>query len=354
MHSFKRIIYFLAAVLTLYSCSASRHAPTVSPTMSNLAQSYIDRYGDMAIREMKRTGIPASITLAQGMLESDFGRSSLARDANNHFGIKCHNNWTGAKVYHDDETRNECFRRYKSAEESFRDHSDYLTTTPRYKPLFSLSSTDYRGWAHGLKKAGYATNPQYASLLITNIERYGLHNFDASNGRKTYAATSGSKSADKPTSATGNTTATGNTATVSNPAEDTVRSYADKTAYSAPGGIVINAGQGRVRELNRIQYIIVRDGDTFESIAEEFQLLKWEITKYNELAAGASLTPGQIIFLQPKRNKAEVGNDSCVYKQGDTMYLISQRYGIKLNALYEINSMEPGTEPAPGKKITLR
>ncbi len=376
MHSCKRIIYFLTAVFTLYSCSASKHAPTVSPTMSNLAQSYIDKYGDMAVREMKRTGIPASITLAQGMLESDFGRSSLARDANNHFGIKCHNNWTGARVYHDDETRNECFRRYKSAEESFRDHSDYLTTTPRYKSLFSLSSTDYRGWAHGLKKAGYATNPQYASLLITNIERYGLHTFDTSNGRKAYAAASKSQSGGKSTVTKNNTTglaantassATGAAETTSSsngqpktnagtskPAEDTVSSYADKTVYSAPGGIVINAGQGRVRELNRIQYIIVRDGDTYESIADEFQLLKWEITKYNELSTGAQLIPGQILFLQPKRNKADVGNDSCIYKQGDTMYLISQRYGIKLNALYEMNSMEPGTEPAPGKKITLR
>jgi len=342
--------------------------------MSNLAQSYIDKYGDMAVREMKRTGIPASITLAQGMLESDFGRSSLARDANNHFGIKCHKNWTGAKIYHDDETRNECFRRYKSAEESFRDHSDYLTTTPRYKPLFSLSSTDYRGWAHGLKKAGYATNPQYASLLITNIERYGLHTFDTGSGRKAYAAASKSQSAGKSTNTTaGATGSTGSTtgsagtaagsapinnakinANVSKPAEDTVSSYSDKTTYSSPGGIVINAGQGRVRELNRIQYIIVRDGDTFESLADEFQLLKWEITKYNELPSGASLTPGQIIFLQPKRNKADMGNDSCIFKQGDTMYLISQRYGIKLSALYEMNLMEPGIEPVPGKKITLR
>jgi len=117
---------------------------------------------------------------------------------------------------------------------------------------------------------------------------------------------------------------------------------------------MVNAGQGRVKELNRIQYIIVRDGDTYESLADEFQLLKWEIGKYNELPADALLTPGQIIYLQPKRNKADVGNDVCTVKEGDTMYLISQRYGIKLSALYELNSMEAGTEPAMGKKIKLR
>jgi|WetSurMetagenome_2_1015567.scaffolds.fasta_scaffold00647_14 flagellum-specific peptidoglycan hydrolase FlgJ len=344
MHSCKKIIYLLTAVFTLCSCSASRHRVTVSPTMSDLAQSYVDKYGEMAVHEMKRTGIPASITLAQGMLESDFGRSSLARDANNHFGIKCHNNWNGAKVYHDDETRNECFRSYKSAEESFRDHSDYLTTTPRYKQLFSLSSTDYKGWAHGLKKTGYATNPQYAYLLIDNIEKYNLHTFDTNAGRRTHTAASKLQANGKTSVNTGSNSDSVNS----------VGSYDNKSSYNTTGGIVINAGQGRIKELNRIQYVIVRDGDTYESLAEEFQMLKWEIAKYNEIPEGAQLTPGQILFLQPKRNKAEAGNDSCIFKQGDTMYLISQRYGIKLSALYEMNAMEQGTEPAPGKKINLR
>ncbi len=131
---------------------------------------------------MRRTGIPASITLAQGMLESNYGRSTLATKGNNHFGIKCHNDWRGEKIYHDDNRRGECFRSYPTVEDSYRDHSDFLTTGSRYKDLFKLSNTDYKGWAHGLKKAGYATDPQYATLLINKIDDYGLHAYDTGTG----------------------------------------------------------------------------------------------------------------------------------------------------------------------------
>ena len=331
MRSFLRIISFAVLTAGLYSCRTTRYQPSPSPAMSSLAQSYIDKYGEMAVREMKRTGIPASITLAQGMLESDFGRSPLATQANNHFGIKCHNTWNGAKAYFDDETKNECFRKYKSAEDSYRDHSDYLVTTPRYKSLFSLSPTDYKGWAHGLKKAGYATNPNYANLLITNIEKFGLHVYDTGNGKRVRYRQEQTQ-----------------------PEQKRVTYNTGSDQYSQQGGIVLNAGQGRIKELNRIQYIIVRDGDTYESLADEFQLLRWEIAKYNELKPDQPLVPGQIIYLQPKRSRADVGNDSCTYQDGDTMYLISQKYGIKLASLYEMNSMEPGTEPAPGTRIKLR
>jgi LysM repeat protein len=331
MRSVYRLITPIVFSILVFSCSTTRRHPVVSATMNDLAQAYIDKYARMAVSEMKRTGIPASITLAQGMLESDFGRSSLTTQGNNHFGIKCHNDWTGGKIYHDDETRNECFRRYKNAEESFRDHSDYLMNTPRYKTLFSLSSKDYKGWAHGLKKAGYATNPQYASMLIDNIEKYGLYDYDSGNIRKPERATTRVEVSEKP-----------------------IQSAGTSDNASSSGGIVLNAGQGRVKEVNRAQYIIVRDGDTYESLAEEFQLLKWEISKYNELTTDAPLKPGQIIFLQPKRNKADVGFDSHIVREGDTMYLISQQYGIKLDALYEMNLMDAGTEPAIGKKIKLR
>jgi LysM repeat protein len=331
MRSVYRFITPLAFSLVVFSCSTTRRQPVVSATMNELAQGYVDKYAQMAVSEMKRTGIPASITLAQGMLESDFGRSSLTTQGNNHFGIKCHNNWTGAKIYHDDETKNECFRRYKNAEESFRDHSDYLVNTPRYKTLFSLSSKDYKGWAHGLKKAGYATNPQYASMLIDNIEKYGLYEYDSGAARKPVR----------------------NISQVP-PGENSVQSTRTYDNVNSSGGIVLNAGQGRVKEVNRAQYIIVRDGDTYESLADEFQLLKWEISKYNEIPADSPLKPGQIIFLQPKRNKADVGFDTHIVREGDTMYLISQQYGIKLEALYEMNFMDAGTEPAIGKKIKLR
>lgn len=323
---------FFIFLLFFISCSTTRKVPVVSQTMSSLAQDYINKYSGMAVSEMKRTGIPASITLAQGMLESDFGRSSLATQANNHFGIKCHNGWTGNKIYHDDDKKNDCFRRYRNAEESYRDHSDFLVTGSRYKSLFNLSSTDYKAWAHGLKKSGYATNPDYPSLLIDNIEKYDLHSFDTGTKRRQLA---------------NNTVVSGN-----NP--DVSVSSQTQVSGSSQGGIVIMAGQGRLKELNRIQYIIVKDGDTFESLAEEFQLLKWEIAKYNELPSDVPLTPGQIIYLQPKRTKADVGFETYLVREGDTMYMISQKYGIKLESLYKLNLMEAGTEPVAGKKIKLR
>ncbi len=178
-----RLLIFLqlTAITFLFSCKASRHLTSSTAKKPDITQSqasYINNYKDIAVEEMKRTGIPASITLAQGMIESDCGRSSLAREANNHFGIKCHNTWAGQKIYHNDERRNECFRKYTRPEDSFYDHSQFLTTGSRYSFLFEYSPRDYKAWAHGLKKAGYATNPDYANMLIRTIEKNNLHYYD--------------------------------------------------------------------------------------------------------------------------------------------------------------------------------
>ena len=179
-----RLRYFIGLfiiTLLMSSCGMTRTGfnTTYRPTQAGSVEyAYIDRYKDLAISEMRRTGIPASITLAQGMVESDYGRSTLAVKSNNHFGIKCHNDWTGATVQHNDDKNNECFRSYSSPEDSFRDHSDFLVSGARYKSLFSLPSTDYKGWARGLKQAGYATNPQYANMLIEKIEQFNLHQYD--------------------------------------------------------------------------------------------------------------------------------------------------------------------------------
>jgi hypothetical protein len=171
------ILFQIVLLSGLYSCKA--YKPIVSNSGSGQsAEDYINMYKDIAVSEMKRTGIPASITLAQGMIESDFGRSSLARDANNHFGIKCHNGWTGATIRHHDDRRNECFRKYRKPEDSFYDHSDFLKSGSRYSFLFDIKPTDYRAWARGLKRAGYATNPDYADMLIRKIEENNLWNFD--------------------------------------------------------------------------------------------------------------------------------------------------------------------------------
>jgi len=284
---------------------------------------------------MKRTGIPASITLAQGMIESDFGRSILAREANNHFGIKCHNDWIGNTVRHNDDKRNECFRKYKKSEESFYDHSDFLKSESRYRFLFDIAPTEYKLWARGLKKAGYATNPDYANMLIRKIEENNLWYFDRGY----------------------NITSLPPQTTI--PVNDSLPVKATESNKVIPvsainGNTSVLSRVPRIMDNNRIQYIIVRDEDTKAKLEDEFQLLKWELAKYNELTSDFELFPGEILYLQPKRERAEPGKDFYTTVDGDTMYIISQRFGIKLKNLYEMNRMEPGDQPEAGKKLWLR
>ena len=280
---------------------------------------------------MNRNGVPASIILSQGMLESDYGRSRLAVNANNHFGIKCHNNWRGATITHDDDRRNECFRKYRSVEESFHDHSNFLATTPRYRELFKLKTEDYKGWARGLKDAGYATNPNYANLLIRIIEENELWRYDRGYRGATVALTGGNNSRAASASATTTNARTGSA-----------------NEFAVPDRM------SRVRENNRIRYIVVNDRDTRESIEKDFNMLRRELSKYNELDNNFNLQPGQILYLQPKRNRAEAGKDVHNVTNGDSMYSISQQYGIKLKKLYEMNRMREGEEPRNGDKIWLR
>ncbi|MCI0523169.1 MAG: glucosaminidase domain-containing protein [Bacteroidales bacterium] len=297
--------------------------------LPSYAVDYVNKYSAMAVIEMQRTGIPASITLAQGMLESDYGRSYLARKANNHFGIKCHSTWQGERAYKDDDRKNECFRSYSNVKDSYKDHSDFLVTGSRYKDLFRLSSTDYKGWAHGLKKAGYATDPDYASLLIRKIDEYGLHAFDA--GIK--------KSEQKEITA---------------PAEVKPQAVESQPAASLKPAEVISLGTGRTGVNNEVKYVVVREGDTFSSLAAEFQLLAWELSRFNDLPSGTALQPGQIIFLEPKRTKAAEGNSIHLVRSGETMHLISQQYAIKLNSLYKMNLMDKGKECTAGQKVRIR
>lgn len=297
-----------------------------APKAGSPEAEYIRRYSNIAVREMRRTGVPASITLAQGMLESDYGRSRLASLGNNHFGIKCHN-WSGESIYHNDDKRNDCFRRYPSADESFTDHSDFIKTGSRYKFLFDLSPYDYKAWAHGLKKAGYATNPDYANLIIRKIEENNLSIYD----REIVADSGEKKRAPK----------------VRIDEENT-----DVTMVSGKGTVV--ARVPRVHETNRIQFIIVKDGETREQIEKEFNLLRWELPKYNELESDFTPVAGQILYIQPKRDKAAPGKETYTAAEGDTMYTISQKFGVKLKAIYELNRMVAGSQPKAGTKIWLR
>lgn len=335
-----QFLFLIPGILILSSCSLSRSARTL--TVSNgstgthsYVNNYIAKYSNLAVSEMRRTGIPASITLAQGMIESDFGRSRLAVEANNHFGIKCHNDWKGATIKHHDDTRNECFRKYRKPEESYYDHSDFLTSKSRYSSLFELSQTDYQGWAKGLKKTGYATNPDYANMLIRKIEENELWRYDLDK-----------KSAGKTSVKTDSIEIKG---TISG------RGSSDDTSLKPDSDrFVVPDRVSRIKENNRIQYITVIEGDTRESIEKEFSLLRWELPKYNDLDNDFMIVPGHILYFQPKRDKAEPGREVHSAVKGDTMYSISQKYGIKLKRLYEMNRMSESREPVEGDKIWLR
>jgi len=287
-------------------------------------QEYIQTYQHIATQKMREYKIPASITLAQGILESGTGNSELARKANNHFGIKCHGTWHGKKFYKDDDRKHECFRKYNNAEESFHDHSLFLTQRGRYNGLFTLEITDYKGWAYGLKKAGYATNPRYPELLIRIIEENNLHYFD--------------KGIEPMASKHRNTTI-----------EIPQNPYPSERTFKM---LEEGPNERKIYDNNGLMFIYARDGDTFEKIAEDFDLYSWQIYKYNDLDKHDKLKKGQILYLEKKRNK---GNKSFhIVKEGESMYYIAQIYGIKLSKLLKINNMESGMYPFIGQKIKLK
>ena len=300
-----KIVFFFLGLLSL---------PVIQlNAQKNTREKYIADFSNLAMREMARVGIPASITLAQGCLESNNGNSRLAVKGNNHFGIKCHD-WTGKKLYHDDDRRKECFRSYASAYASYMDHSEFLTTKSRYAPLFEISPHNYRSWAKGLKSAGYATANNYATLLIRIIEENELYQYDL---------------------------------LVLNGSLDGL----DTTSY--PAGPESKT-QREVLVNNKIEYILSEPGDSPESLRAELGLYKNEIYRYNNLYKGAKLETGTIIYLQPKRKKAAQGNEIHRVEAGQTMYEISQIYGVKLKHLYRMNHMMEGEQPLEGADIYLR
>lgn len=316
---------FLIFVFLLMGLSFS--SVSQPPSKELTRTEYIEIYKDLAIKEQERSGIPASITLAQGILESNCGNSRLAREANNHFGIKCHSGWEGKTIHEDDDEKNECFRKYKTVYDSYKDHTDFLQAKQRYAFLFELKNTDYKGWAEGLKKAGYATNPKYPALLIKIIEENKLNELDRMTTKDLAADKKHLEKSRKERKGT---------------------KLADADNYS------INPYGRKVMINNRIKYIISEENDTYGKIAESFDLLDWEIYRYNELRRDAELNPGQMVYLQPKRNKAEPGKETHVVKKGDNLYFISQAYGIKLSKLYRLNNMKDGDQVKEGDTIQLR
>lgn len=313
----------LAYILIGLQLVAAAQSSTSKEPFTKLTRSdYIEKYAPFAVKEMLISGVPASITLAQGILESGDGNSLLAREARNHFGIKCHGMWEGDKYYMDDDAKNECFRVYPSVFDSYRDHSEFLSGRERYAKLFQLRRTDYKGWAHGLKKAGYATNPKYPALLIKIIEENDLTRFDKMKSPPKVGG---------------------------RPSKLTI-TQAKPEPTSQP---VASSGSRQMFLRNDIRYIWVQEGDTYKKLEQTLQIRPWQIQKYNDLAKGASLIPGERIYLQPKRNK-NAEHDYHVAAKDETLRWISQQYGVKLKRLYKYNDLTLGEEPAIGQKVWLR
>lgn len=288
---------------------------------------YIQQYSGLAVSEMKRTGVPASIILAQGLIESNAGQSALALKGNNHFGVKCHDDWTGQKMFADDDQPNECFRLYPSVEASFKDHSDFIRYQDRYKSLFALASTDYKGWAKGLKKAGYATDPNYASKLIETIEDYELYKYDG--GVKVEVPEP--KVLESPEAI---------------PAAELDKKYKEFVNISMTRTVFMQNG---------VPFIYSAEGETYRSIAEANRLFLGELLGFNDLKSDTPLETGTVVYLSRKKSVAAPGvNKYVTGADGETLYGISQRFGIRLACLQKLNIILLGKELKAGDTVRLR
>lgn len=310
-------------------------------------EKYIERFSGIAVSEMYRSGVPASITLAQGLLESGNGRSELAVKSNNHFGIKCHNGWKGGKVYHDDDAKGECFRKYDHPEDSYRDHSDFLRYRDRYKFLFDYKVTDYKAWAYGLKKAGYATDPAYPKKLIKLIEDYKLYEYDKKPS--SYGKPSKKKEGKKASPKSQHV----------EPAPDVIP--------QAPSQIEqVKVYTGKKREefhfslsrqmytCNGVPFVYSVEGETYGSIADTNNLFLKELLKFNDLSKNEALLPGTVVYLHKKKNEAERGLNMHVIEAGETLRGIAQRYGIRLKSLKKLNEIENEALIREGDILRLR
>ena len=300
------------------------------PALKNKRQEYINMFAKVAIQEMIQYHIPASITMAQACLESSDGNSPLAIEGNNHFGIKCKSSWTGPTIRRDDDLHDECFRKYRNAIESFRDHSEFLTGSMRYQFLFDYNIKDYKKWAYGLKKAGYATNPQYPERLLKIIEDFQLYKLDDYS--------------DNP-----------NGYIVQESGAGTSRSIFNRWGNRGRSGLSVNPFLTRkVEKRNGANAFFAHKGDTYEQLAAEFSLKASTIYRYNDVEPGTKPEEGSIVYIQRKRGSAPRGNDLHTMKKGESLWSVAQWYGIRLNALYRKNRMKRGEEPVPGQQISLR
>jgi len=322
--SFQLIIFSIGWIFSL-------KAQTIS------TEQYIDQYKDIAMLEMKRMGVPAAITLAQGLLESESGNSDLVKKSNNHFGIKCKSSWTGEGVTHDDDSLGECFRKYATAEESFRDHSDFLKAGKHYSFLFDLDPSDYKGWAYGLKKAGYATNPKYPIILINYIEKYNLQRFNLVG-------------------------AEGLTNVDSKKLKDDQLLAEQKTPISIPNfsndrialgeaDIILSGAPDVIGVVNGSKCIKALKGTSLLAIATRHNISLQRLLIINELDDGL-LDDDQLIFLQKKSTKGN--KDFVIVEKKETYYSIAQNNGIQLEKLLEYNHLYEDDDVLSGTKVYLK
>ncbi len=300
---------------------------------------YISNYREIAIAEMQRSGIPASIILAQGIHESEAGTSELVHKSNNHFGIKCKDSWTGPVVYHDDDRRGECFRSYDNPVDSYRDHSDFLKSSPRYAFLFNIDPQDYQSWAYGLKKAGYATNQRYPQILIKLIEDYGLQQYTLMALGKAVP-----DSMQKALTAPVEMVATPPVASsmVIQPAERKFK----------PSEVINPAYPQGTFTINHSRVIFARSGTSLLAVANQYNMSLGRLLEFNELSGNDVLERDQLLFLQPKKRFGEAPYH--IVQAGETAYDICQQEGIRFENLLELNLMDKNMEPAPGEKLFLR
>ena len=308
---------------------------------------YIDKYKDIAMTEMVKYKVPASIPLAQGILESGNGQSKLAKKGNNHFGIKCHSDWKGKTMRQDDDAPNECFRVYDDPEDSYRDHSEFLRKGTRYAFLFDLSITDYKAWAKGLKKAGYATLPTYANVLINLIETYDLQQYDElvvkgkfKPHKKKETTTQEVKKDEKP----------------AKPAK-----RRRKNAVVLPAPVLENCrvvsmtpNHHYIRENFGVKFIITKEGDNLDVLSKDLKISKKQLVKYNNLGSQGTFAEGEVLYINPKRHKAPSGYSVHVVKQGENLRQVSRLYAVKLERLYKMNGLNENSVLQVGQEIRLR
>lgn len=319
MNKYIRLLFlcFLFTICTLYAHGDKK-------AKSPAYEAYIEKHKTLAVKQQKEYKIPASITLAQGLLESAAGSSRLARQGNNHFGIKCKEEWRGGRMYHDDDAKDECFRTYKSVEESYIDHSLFLAKRKYYVSLFDLDINDYKGWAHGLQQCGYATDKSYGVKLVNIIETYELHKYDRARiVEKT-------------------------------PVIDDIYEIKISDSENNRKRPAIVNWRRRILETNEVHYIEAQENDTYEFIAYDTRMKLKRLLRYNDTTPEHKLKKGDRVYLQAKRRYASKGNHIHTVKSGESLHSISQLYGMKLKSVYKLNKIKDSYTPKPGDTLKVR